>query len=176
MTNNKIVKNVKDKNLTNKIVFAVLSFLIAGLLIFNFVRISTAYFTDQKTSNFPIITTGNVAIAYNLYDSNGISVATSSPLYVGDNQLVPGTEISYTFEVQNQGTRDCYLRIKLDFLIKSGSDWDLDTTGNVTIASNDSETTTFLRAADGYLYYKLNSGVTVTKTFSRFPLIELITV
>ena len=157
MTRNTIVKN---KNNVNKIIFVILSFLIAGLLVFNFIRISYAYFTDERTSNPSVITTGNVAIAYGLYNADGIEV--SSPLYMDDNQLVPGEEIPFTFRVQNQGTLDCYLRIKLDFLIRSNGGWIVEplnlANSYITIASNDANAS-FRVSSDGYLYYKPNNGV-----------------
>ena len=108
--------SIRRKEIINRIIFIILCVLIAFLLTFNVVMISTAYFTNSRYTNPSIVTTGNVAISYLVKDGEGNTINTAITL--SEEDLLPGDAINYTIDVTNEGKNSCYIRIKCKFEIQ----------------------------------------------------------
>ena len=126
---NKIVK--RKKNVTNKIVFAILCLLVASLVAIQIVLVSTAYFSNSKSGN-AVVTTGNVSVSYVLYGNDGTPIEATggsapnvnyglSANEVGEYQnvlaLMNGEASQYSLTITNTSTtHSCYARVKVEFL------------------------------------------------------------
>jgi hypothetical protein len=166
--------SIKRKNIINKIVFIILCVLIALLLTFNIVMISTAYFTDSRYTNPSVVTTGNIAISYLVKDKNDNTIST--PIVLSASELLPGDAINYTIDVTNDGTNSCYIRMKCKFEIKIDAVYQENSIVIMEYAENYnggfSRNETVNNKTINYLYYNYNSAVPTTapgKTVS-FPI------
>lgn len=104
-----------------------------------------AYFTAENTAH-NVITTGGIDIA--LQEWSDEEQTTAFPEKGIDN-VMPGTSVTKIVEVENTGSNDAYIRVKVDKSITLAGEGepDLDL---LVLDMNDEEWT---KGEDGYYYY-----------------------
>lgn len=148
---------IRKKEIRNRIIFAILCVLIAVMLTFNIITITNAYFSDTKSTNPSIVTTGNVKIQCQVYEY-GTNTERLSPVEMPEGALMPGQAIYYDLKVTNIGNNSCYIRIKAKFEIQINGVY---TENDIVVMSqqddsNPAQTKCF--NIDGVYYYNYTNG------------------
>lgn len=129
----------------------------------SFIAYSTiAYFTHENTAT-NVITSGNIKIDLHEYarDENGNPVDFKDVI-----GIVPAQTVSKIVTVENTGSNDAYIRIKIDKSITLADG--VEGTPNVNLIALDFDSDNWT-AKDGYYYYNipLAPGKTTTALFEN---------